>query len=79
MPTLYWSPWLAKIRRGGPVRTMPSFLSLSFYVFGWLCSRLVRMAVSSSSNFAKFAQCFMVAAAIAIAISHISPAVDPLY
>ena len=47
MSTLYWSPWLAKIRRGGPVRTMPSFLSLSFYVFGWLCSILVRMAIET--------------------------------
>jgi hypothetical protein len=33
MPTLYWGPWLAKIRRGGPVKYL---LFLDLLVFNFL-------------------------------------------
>ena len=31
MPTLYWGPWLAKIRRGGPVYKQPIFYPLQVF------------------------------------------------
>ena len=37
MPTLYWGPWLAKIRRGGPAtgkaENLKNFILVCIYIF----------------------------------------------
>ena len=45
-PYYYWHTRIFRPSDGPEyVCTMPSFLSWLFYAFGWLCSRLVRMAI----------------------------------
>ena len=41
MPTLYWGPWLAKIRRGGPA------VCIKHYIKSWLRSQMKLQVVKA--------------------------------